>query len=107
MAYALGVLALALAPAPSAASGLPSGILLCSGAPAPSDGQPAVPAGPLGELGHCKGCPHNPVIGGPPLLATAVASPAESRVALPPVQQDGRHPLFATGLPPSRAPPAS
>ena len=89
MAYALGVLALALAPAPSAASGLPSGILLCSGAPAPSDGQPAVPAGPLGELGHCKGCPHNPVIGGPP------------------VQQDGRHPLFATGLPPSRAPPAS
>ena len=65
------------------------------------------PAGCPGGPGHCKGCPHNPVIGGPPVLATAVASPAESHVALPPVQQDGRHPLFATGLPPSRAPPAS
>ena len=106
MAYALGVLALALAPAPSAASGLPSGILLCSGAPAPSDGQPAVPAGPLGELGHCKGCPLNPVLAGPPVEAVPAPGRFAARLVSPAPLAEGLPHRFAAGLAQSRAPPA-
>ena len=105
--YALAVLALALAPAPSLAFGLPGGSLLCSGEAVPDEGGSGAPATPLGDLAHCKGCPHNPVLAGPPALATAVIARAETYVALPPRRQDARFPSSATGLPPSRAPPAA
>ena len=51
MAYALCVMALALAPAPAmAAFGGSDGVVLCSGAPVPDDGQP-VPALTIRPLG--------------------------------------------------------
>lgn len=106
-AYALSVLALALAPAPSLAAGLPAGILLCSGAPAPADDGAGVPAAPLGELGHCKGCPHNPVLAAPPAPATVAAARNVGFVAPPSPRPEAAVPLVATGLPPSRAPPGA
>lgn len=107
VAYALSVLALALAPVPSTASGLPDGILLCSGAPVPDNGSSGTPTAPLGELAHCKGCPHNPVLAGPPTVTVSIAARTETYVARSPRRQDGLFPSFATGLPPSRAPPAA
>lgn len=101
-AYALCVLALALAPAPAmAAFGGSDGVVLCSGVPAPDESQSV----PLGDLAHCKGCPLNPVLAGPPAetapapgrLATRLASPAQSAEGLP-------H-RFTAGLAQSRAPP--
>jgi hypothetical protein len=107
MAYALSVLALALAPAPSLAAGLPGGTLLCSGAPVPDDGSSGAPTAPLGELAHCKGCPHNPVLAGPPVLATSVAMRTRTYVPLLPRWHEDRFSASVIGLPPSRAPPAA
>ncbi|CAM5773600.1 hypothetical protein [Bosea minatitlanensis] len=107
MAYALGVLALALAPAPAAALAAPGGLLLCSGVPLPDEGGPGAPAQPFGDLAHCKGCPHNPVLAGPPALASLALARTERPVAPSPRLREDRPRLFATGLPPSRAPPAA
>ena len=103
-AYALGVLALALAPAPALAKlAGHDGAVLCSGAPVPDDGQPASP----GEPGHCKGCPLNPVLAGPP----AEIAPAPGRLAIrltsPAPLAEGLPHRFAAGLAQSRAPPAA
>ncbi|MGO4283571.1 hypothetical protein [Bosea sp. TAB14] len=104
-AYALTVLALALAPTPSVAFGLPGGVLLCSGVPAP-DGRSEIPATPLGDLAHCKGCPHNPVLGAPPVLAALLVARPGVRQALSRQWDEEQLSVAATGLPPSRAPPA-
>ena len=101
---------------------------LCAGRARPRAG-----AGSLGGFGPAErhpallgsassqrrpaGCPGGPARRARPLQGLP-AQPGHRRPAgardgsrqpgrEPPVQQDGRHPLFATGLPPSRAPPAS
>lgn len=103
MAYTLCVLALALAPAPALAtlSGH-DGVVLCSGAPVPDDGQPA----PLGDLTHCKGCPLNPVLAGPPVEDAPVPARLAVRLFSPVPLAEGLQHRFATGLAQSRAPPA-
>lgn len=103
MVYALCVMALALAPAPAMAtlSGH-DGVVLCSGAPVPDEGQPV----PLGDLVHCKGCPLNPVLAGPPVEMAPVPLRLATRLASPAVLAEGLPHRFAAGLPQSRAPPA-
>ncbi|WP_293802343.1 hypothetical protein [uncultured Bosea sp.] len=102
-AYALCVLALALAPAPALAtlSGH-DGFVLCSGAPVPDEGQPL----PLGDLTHCKGCPLNPVLAGPPVEAAPAPGRLATRLAAPALLAEGLPHRFAAGLAQSRAPPA-
>lgn len=103
-AYALAVLAAALAPSPVlAAPPALDGAVLCSGQPAPDRDAPASDGGRQ----HCQGCPANPVVAAPP----DVLQPAVSRVA---VLAAAPQPLAAglphgvsLGLPQSRAPPAS
>ncbi|QEL24319.1 hypothetical protein FQV39_18325 [Bosea sp. F3-2] len=103
VAYALCVLALALAPAPALAtlSGH-DGVVLCSGAPVPDDGQPV----PLGDLTHCKGCPLNPILAGPPVEDTPAPARLAVRLTSPVPLAEGLPHRFATGLAQSRAPPA-
>lgn len=102
VAYALCVLALALAPAPAmAAFGGSDGIVLCSGVPVPDEGQPA----PLGDFAHCKGCPLNPVLAGPPVEAVPESGRFAARLASPPPLAEGLPHRFAAGLAQSRAPP--
>jgi len=102
MAYALCVLALALAPAPAmAALGGHDGVVLCSGAPVPDDGQPV----PLGDLVHCKGCPLNPVLAGPPAEIAPAPGRLAIRLASPAPLAEGLPHRFAAGLAQSRAPP--
>ncbi len=101
-AYALCVLALALAPAPAmAAFGGSDGVVLCSGAPAPDEGQPV----PLGDLTHCKGCPLNPVLAGPPIDVAPVPRRLATRLPAPAPLAEGLPHRFAAGLAQSRAPP--
>lgn len=102
MAYALSVMALALAPAPAlAALGGHDGVVLCSGAPVPDEGQPA----PLGDLTHCKGCPLNPVLAGPPVEIAPVPGRLAVRFTAPAPLTEGLPHRFAAGLAQSRAPP--
>ncbi len=103
MAYALCVMALALAPAPAFAtlSGH-DGVVLCSGAPVPDEGRPI----PLGDLTHCKGCPLNPVLAGPPVETAPVPGRLATRLASSVLLAEGLPHRFAAGLPRSRAPPA-
>lgn len=103
-AYALCVLAVALAPAPAmAAFGGSDGVVLCSGAPVPDDGQSV----PTGDLTHCKGCPLNPVLAGPPIEAELAPGRVAARLAsLAPLAEGLPH-RFAAGLAQSRAPPAA
>jgi hypothetical protein len=102
VAYALCVLALALAPAPALAtlSGH-DGVVLCSGAPVPENGQPV----PLGDLAHCKGCPLNPVLAGPPTATVPAPGRLATRLASPALLAEGLPHRFAAGLAQSRAPP--
>lgn len=102
MAYALCVMALALAPAPALAtlSGH-DGVVLCSGAPVPDNGQQV----PLGDLAHCKGCPLNPVLAGPPIEAMPAPERLAKRLASPASLAEGLPHRFAAGLAQSRAPP--
>ena len=102
VAYAWGVLALAVAPVPAyAALSGHDGAVLCSGAPVPDDGSPV----PAGELSHCKGCPLNPVLAGPPTDVAPVAERLAVRLSPQPLATDGLAHRFATGLAQSRAPP--
>jgi hypothetical protein len=102
MAYALSVMALALAPAPAlAALSGHDGAVLCSGAPVPDEGQPA----PLGDLTHCKGCPLNPVLAGPPIEVAPVPGRLAVRFTAPAPLTEGLPHRFAAGLAQSRAPP--
>ena len=102
MAYALCVMALALAPAPAmAAFGGSDGVVLCSGEPVPDDGQPV----PIGDLTHCKGCPLNPVLAGPPVEIAPVPMRLATRLASPALLAEGLPHRFAAGLAQSRAPP--
>lgn len=101
-AYTLCVLALALAPAPAmAAFDGSDGVVLCSGAPVPDEGQPA----PLGDLAHCKGCPLNPVLAGPPIEFAPVPGRLAMRLLAPALLADGLPHRFMAGLAQSRAPP--
>lgn len=101
-AYALCVLALALAPAPAmAAFGGSDGVVLCSGAPIPDEGQQA----PLGDLTHCKGCPLNPVLAGPPVGIVPAPGRLATRLLAPASSAEGLLHRFAAGLAQSRAPP--
>lgn len=103
-AYALCVLAVALAPAPAmAAFGGSDGVVLCSGAPVPDEGQPV----PLGDLAHCKGCPLNPALAGPPVEAVPGPGRLAIRLAAPARPAEGLAHRFAAGLAQSRAPPAA
>jgi len=103
MAYALCVLALALAPAPTmAAFGGSDGVVLCSGEPVPDNGQPV----PIGDLTHCKGCPLNPVLAGPPVEAVPAPGRLAARLVSPAPLAEGLPHRFAAGLAQSRAPPA-
>lgn len=103
-AYALAVLAAALAPSPTfAAHPVLDGAVLCSGQPAPDQNAPVSDDG----LQHCQGCPANPVVAAPP----EAYQPADSRIAVPVA---AAQPLAAgllrgvsLGLPQSRAPPAA
>lgn len=102
--YALCVLTVALAPAPAmAAFGGSDGVVLCSGAPVPDDGQPV----PTGDLTHCKGCPLNPVLAGPPIEAVPASGRFAARLAAPVPLAEGLPHRFAAGLAQSRAPPAA
>lgn len=102
VAYAWGVLALAVAPVPAyAALSGHDGAVLCSGAPVPDDGSPV----PAGDLSHCKGCPLNPVLAGPPTNVAPVAERLAVRLSPQPFSTDGVAHRFATGLAQSRAPP--
>jgi hypothetical protein len=100
--YALAVLASGLAPSPATALAPLDGAVLCSGLTPPG---PDVPE-PAGETAHCKGCPVNPVLAGPPQTmpvavvrasVLAVADVLRGSIEVPPV---------VLGVPPSRAPPA-
>ncbi|MCR4523183.1 MULTISPECIES: hypothetical protein [Bosea] len=101
-AYTLCVLALALAPAPAmAAFGGSDGVVLCSGAPIPDEGQPA----PLGDLTHCKGCPLNPALAGPSAGIVPAPGRLATRLVPPAPLAEGLPHRFAAGLAQSRAPP--
>lgn len=103
VAYAWAVLALALVPAPAfAALAGHDGIVLCSGATLPDDGGPV----PLGDLAHCKGCPLNPVLAGPPAGSAALAGQHAVRLPQRLSRAEGLAHRFATGLARPRAPPA-
>lgn len=100
-AYALAVLAAALAPAPAMAHPALDGMVLCSGEPAPEQNAPASPA----DQAHCQGCPANPVFATPP----DALQPADARVAVyAPLQPlvAGLRRGVSPGLPQSRGPPA-
>lgn len=102
VAYAWAALALAVAPAPAHAASGHDGAVLCSGAPVPHDGSPA----PAGDLSHCKGCPLNPVLAGPPAGPPPAAARLALRLTPRALSADGLAHRFATGLAQSRAPPA-
>lgn len=103
MAYALCLLALALASAPAMAMlGGHDGVVLCSGAAVPDEGQSAPP----GDLVHCKGCPLNPVLAGLPVEAASAPGRLAIRLAAPVSLAEGLPHRFAAGLAQSRAPPA-
>lgn len=70
-AYALTVLAAALAPAPALANAGLAGATLCSGAAMPGQDDPSAPAA---EGFHCKGCPLQPLLHppGPPRAVRAL-----------------------------------
>ena len=103
--YALAVLAMALAPMQGAqAFGLESGAVLCSGNPVPSENGPATP---LGELAHCKGCAHHPLLAAAPPAAAAMYAPGSRLFALVPVASGSLPQGAVRGLPPSRAPPVA
>lgn len=104
IAYAWGVLALALAPAPAlAALSGHDGVVLCSGAPVPEDGAPA----PAADLVHCKGCPLNPILAAPPSGELPSAGRSVLRLPQPVPAAEGLAHRFALGLAQSRAPPAA
>ncbi|TCR68301.1 hypothetical protein EV560_102128 [Bosea sp. BK604] len=103
-AYALAVLAAALAPSTAfAAHPALDGAVLCSGQPAPDQNLPASDAGQQ----HCQGCPTNPIVAAPP----EALQPAGSRIALlvaaPQLLAAGLPRGVLLGLPQSRAPPAT
>ncbi|MGO4171144.1 hypothetical protein [Bosea sp. TAF32] len=104
VAYGWGALVLAIAPASALAPfSARDGAVLCSGAPVPAEGAPA----PAGDLAHCKGCPLNPVLAGPPWGDLFFAARSIARLALlHPVAEGVAH-GFAVGLADSRAPPAA
>ncbi|CAH1660949.1 conserved hypothetical protein [Hyphomicrobiales bacterium] len=104
VAYAWAVLALALVPAPAlAAFATKDGAVLCSGMPVPEDGTPA----PAADLAHCKGCPLNPVLAGPPSGDLPLAGRSVVRLSLQQPIAEGLEHRFAIGLAHSRAPPAA
>ncbi len=107
-AYALAVLAVALAPMPGGqAIGAEFGAVLCSGAPLPGGSGQDGPAAPLGEFAHCKGCAHNPIFAVPP-AAAAVLAARVAGVAVPqPILRESLPQGGVRGLPPPRAPPAA
>lgn len=104
-AYALAVLAAALSPVPALAFGMEPGAVLCSGAPIPDDGGNGAPSAPLGDLGHCKGCSHNPVLAAPPVLAVGIAMRQAHDLAPLPFVSASLPQGSVRGLPRSRAPP--
>ncbi|SIR54848.1 DUF2946 family protein [Bosea sp. TND4EK4] len=107
-AYALTVLAVALAPVPAGqAIGAELGAVLCSGAALPGGGEQDGPAAPLGEFAHCKGCAHNPVFAVPPAAAAVVIVRMAGVVAPEAVFRESLPQGVVRGLPPSRAPPAA
>lgn len=107
-AYALAVLAAALTPmaAPFAWAAEP-GLVLCSGTALPADPSGGGSDLPAGEPGHCKACPHHPVLAAPP---TPMAGAVLRRLASMPAVTAPGETLpqgRVAGLPPSRAPPAA
>lgn len=103
--YALAVLAMALAPIPAAqAFGPGAGAVLCSGNPVPGENGPAAP---LGELAHCKGCAHHPLLAAAPPAAAAMGAPGSRLLALVPAASGSLPQGAVRGLPPSRAPPVA
>ncbi|RDJ20180.1 hypothetical protein DWF00_27970 [Bosea caraganae] len=101
-AYALAVLAAALAPTPAlAAHSALDGAVLCSGQPAQDQNAPASD----NSQQHCQGCPANPVVAAPP----GALQPTDSRVAVlvaaPQLLAAGLPRVASFGLPQSRAPP--
>jgi hypothetical protein len=101
--YALAVLASGLAPSPASAHGLAEGALLCSGLAPPAQDVPE----PVGEPAHCKGCPVNPVLAGPPQAVPAALARASALAVADILRGSVDAPVAVLGLPPSRAPPAS
>lgn len=102
VAYALAVLASGLAPSPASAHAVFDSALLCTGLTPPG---PDVPE-PAGETAHCKGCPVNPVLAGPPQTMQAAVVRASILAVADVPRGDGDAPPAVLGLPPSRAPPA-
>lgn len=104
VAYAWAALALALPPVPAMAAwaGM-DGTILCSGAAVPDDGAP----GPAADPAHCKGCPLNPVLAGPPSGEPLFAERSVIRLLSQRPIAEGLAHRFAFGLAHPRAPPAA
>lgn len=104
VAYALAVLAAGLAPMPALASHPDLvGAVLCSGSVVPGAEQPA----PANEQVHCKGCPVNPVLAGPPAEQLPVIARFTATVAISRPLEQGLPRGIMIGLPQSRAPPVA
>ncbi len=106
--YALAVLASGLAPSPVSARGITEFALLCSGLAPPAQDLPDqdLPE-PASNPDHCKGCPVNPVLAGPPQAMPAALVRASAHAVADVPRGSADAPLAILGLPPSRAPPAS
>jgi len=102
-AYALAVLAAALAPAPAlaAATGL-AGAMLCSGAAMPGQDAPH----PAEERLHCKGCPLQPLLAAPEPPRAIPASRSVTHLAFALRADDGLPRGMPEGLAQPRAPPS-
>lgn len=101
-AYALAVLAAALAPAPAFAHPALEGAVLCSGQPAPDQNAPVAAGGEQ----HCQGCPANPFVAAPSGPVEPMAARIAVRLGVLQPGASGPPPGIAPGLPQSRGPPA-
>lgn len=103
VAYTLAVIASGLAPSPASAQSPLDGALLCSGLTPPGQDAPE----PVSNPDHCKGCPVNPVLAGPPQAVPAALVRASVHTVADVLRGSVDAPPALLGLPPSRAPPAS
>jgi hypothetical protein len=103
VAYALALIASALAPSPASAHRLIDGAVLCTGLTPPGQDVPD----PADGSDHCKGCFGNPLLAGPGHARQTTPIRVSADAPAPVASASRYAPASILGLPPSRAPPAT